>query len=306
MRVFAQVITVSLCVVSSSAYALTYPLTDSQVVGEVITVSAKYEDTFAQLGRAHDIGAYAMELANPGVDIWIPGEGTPITIPSAFVFPDDTRKGIVVNLPELRLYYFDPEAGEVSTFPLGIGKDGWSTPADQVARITEKTANPTWVVPASILAEHAEEGTPIPGLVDGRHVPPGDFNPLGAYRLRLSIPGILLHGTNAPIGVGRQVTHGCMRLFPEDIETLFNMVEVGTPVYVLNDPIKLGWREKELYLEVHPSLPSHPLTTEQRKVLLVDKLEAALQGKNATVNWRAVHEVSKQQNGVAMVIATVE
>ncbi|HLF66612.1 MAG TPA: L,D-transpeptidase family protein [Gammaproteobacteria bacterium] len=305
MRGFSHFIALCALVISSNVYALTYPLTDSQVVGGVTTVTAKHEDTFAQLGRQYNIGADALERANPGLDIWIPGEGTAITIPSAFVLPDNTRKGIVVNLPELRLYYFNPEVGEVSTFPLGIGKDGWSTPTNEIARVTEKTANPTWVVPTSILAEHAELGTPIPGLVDGRHVPPGDFNPLGKYRLRLSIPSILLHGTNAPIGVGRQVTHGCMRLFPEDIESLFNMVSVGTPVYILNDPIKMGWKGDELYLEVHPSLSSHPLTVEQRKVLLVDKLHTALQDKNATVNWSLVYKVVQQQSGVATLIATL-
>jgi L,D-transpeptidase ErfK/SrfK len=299
---FAQLLGIFTLGASFSAFGLTYPLTDSEVVGEVLHIQAKYEDTFAQLGRKYNIGAYALERANPDVDIWMPGAGTPLVIPSAFVLPNDTRNGIVVNLPELRLYYFDPKSGQVSTFPIGAGKEGWSTPST-FATVTEKTANPTWVVPASILAEHEASGDPIPGLMKadwGSYVPPGDLNPLGAYRLRLSIPGYLLHGTNSPIGVGRQVTHGCMRLFPEDIESLFNMVSVGTPVYIVNEPIKLGWRGNELYLEVHKATTE--LTENQRKVMLVDQIDQALHGKNVDVDWNLIHKIMKQQNGIAQVI----
>ncbi len=302
MRVLFKWLVLFTAGVFSNAYALTYPLhSNTEVVGEVITHKAVYEDTFPQLGRKYNIGAYALERANPNVDMWIPGKGTKITIPSAFILPPEYRNGIVINLPELRVYYFDPKNQQVHTYPIGIGKDGWSTPLTQ-GKITEKTANPTWVVPASILAEHEASGDPIPGLVHPGVVPPGELNPLGKYRLRTSIPGYLIHGTNAPIGVGRRVTHGCVRLYPEDIESLFGLVGVGTPLYFVNDPIKLGWKNNELYLEVHQELKEHITTENQRKVALVDKIEKAVAGKNVHIDWTLVNNMMRQQNGVAQVI----
>jgi L,D-transpeptidase ErfK/SrfK len=301
MRALIKLLIIFLASAYSCAFALTFPIhQDTEVVGEVITFKAKYEDTFAHYARTYDMGAYALERANPGVDEWIPGEGTKITIPSAFILPPETRQGIVINLPELRLYYYDQKNGQVSTYPIGIGKAGWSTPVT-TGKVTDKTENPTWVVPASILAEHKVSGEPIPGLVGGA-VPPGEHNPLGKYRLRLSIPGYLIHGTNSPIGVGRRVTHGCVRMFPVDVEELFNKVPVGTPVLIVNDPIKLGWKNNELYLEVHQSLEEHPLNTNQRKVLLVDKLEKALAGKQVNLNWDLIHNMMTQQSGVAQMI----
>lgn len=305
MRALIKIITLLMVSATySSAYALTFPFhNNTEVVGEVKTIKAKHEDTFAYYGRTYDIGAYAMLRANPGVDEWIPGKGQKITIPSAFVIPDDARNGIVINLPELRLYYFDPASQQLHTYPIGIGREDWHTPLTQ-AKVTEKTENPTWVVPASILAEHEASGEPIPGLVGGV-VPPGADNPLGSYRLRLSIPGYLLHGTNSSIGVGRRVTHGCIRLFPSDIEELFHMVHVGTPVTIINEPIKLGWRDQALYLEVHPSLKEWELNTNQRKVLLVDKIDEALAGKHAHINWDLVNSMMHEQSGVPQVISKV-
>lgn len=305
MRVLSKGLLILAASITPCAYALTFPMgPNSEVVGEPITFPAKYEDTFAEYGRTYDMGAYELQQANPGVDEWIPGEGTKITIPNVFILPPETRTGIVINLPELRLYYFHPNGTQVSTFPIGIGKEGWSTPLT-TGKVTEKTANPTWVVPASILEEHKISGEPIPGLVNGTHVPPGKENPLGAYRLRLSIPGYLLHGTNSPIGVGRRVTHGCVRLFPADIEQLFNLVSVGTQVTIVHDPIKLGWRNDELYLEVHPTLEEHPISDHERKVQLIDKMEQAIGDKQAYINWDLVHNMMVAQTGVAQPIASI-
>lgn len=304
MRVLSKGLLILAASITPCAYALTFSMgPNTEVVGEPITFPAKYEDTFAEYGRTYDMGAYELQQANPGVDEWIPGEGTKITIPNVFILPPETRTGIVINLPELRLYYFHPNGTQVSTFPIGIGKEGWSTPLT-TGKVTEKTANPTWVVPASILEEHKVSGEPIPGLVNGTHVPPGKENPLGAYRLRLSIPGYLLHGTNSPIGVGRRVTHGCVRLFPADIEQLFNLVSVGTQVTIVHDPIKLGWRNGDLYLEVHPTLEEHPMHANERKVNLIDKMEKMLGSTQAHIDWDLVHNMMTAQTGVAQVIAT--
>jgi L,D-transpeptidase ErfK/SrfK len=293
-------------IITAGAYyqaaAATYQIEDnSELVGEVITFPAKYEDTFAEYGRQYHVGAYQLARANPGVDEWIPGEDTAITIPSQYILPPETRNGIVINLAELRLYYFD-NVGQVHTYPVGVGKTGWSTPS-AYAVVTEKTANPTWVVPKSILAEHEASGDPIPGLQVaewGSYVRPGEHNPLGKYRLRLSLPNYLIHGTNSPIGVGRAVTHGCVRLYPDDIEALFQMVPVNTGVYITNEPIKAGWKQDELYLQVHPALDTK--TLDEYKVVLMKALEQPLMNKEADIDWGLVHEMLNARTGVVQKI----
>lgn len=237
--------------------ALTYPLPPSgtDVVGEVEIVEAKDEDTLLSLGRRHGIGYEEMRRANPDVDVWLPGEGTEVVIPSQFILPDAEREGIVVNLAEMRLYYFPDEdsdnAGMVETYPISVGRMDWSTPLGE-SRITEKTENPYWFPPESILTERREQGRPLPEAV-----PPGPDNPLGRHKLRLDIPGgaYLIHGTNEPRGIGMRATHGCIRMFPEDVESLYERLPSGSKVRIVNQPVKAGWLDEELLVEVHPVLP---------------------------------------------------
>ncbi len=299
MHSFAKLLIILAASTYSSAYALTFPVTpNNDVVGKVITFPAKYEDTFAHYGREYDMGAYSLERANPGVDPWIPGRGTQITIPAATILPQGARNGIVINLPELRLFYFD-NAHQVTVYPVGIGRAGWETPLISGATVTAKAKDPIWTVPKSILAEHEALGKPISPVVM-----PGKDNPLGNHAMRLSLPGYLIHGTNSSIGVGRRVTHGCIRLFPNDIEALFSVVPVGTTVHIINEPIKAGWNGNELYLEVHPTLEEYVMTPEQSKVSLVNILEREIQGRRANIDWNLVHKMMIQQTGVPQVIGT--
>jgi L,D-transpeptidase ErfK/SrfK len=225
---------------------------DTDVVGEIQVIRARYEDTFVDIARAYDLGYDELVDANPGVDPWLPGEGTRIVLPTQFVLPDGPRTGIVLNLAAKRLFYFPkPAAGEpavVITHPVGIGREGWQTPLG-TTKVVAKTKDPVWVVPPSIRKEHAAQGNPLPA-----RVPPGPDNPLGRHALRLGFPSYLIHGTNKPSGIGMRVSHGCIQLFPEDIESLFGQVAVGTPVRIVNQPVLLGWRDGNLYLEVHPPL----------------------------------------------------
>jgi len=223
---------------------------DHDVIGEVQRITARHEDTFVRLGRQYGVGYEELKLANPNVDAWLPGEGTEIVIPTRFVLPRARREGIVVNVAELRLYYFPKdEPDKVYTYPISIGRLDWSTPIGKTT-VVGKVANPSWYPPESIRKEHAERGDILP-----RVVPPGPDNPLGKHALRLGLPGYLIHGTNKPSGVGMRVTHGCIRMFPEDIEALFTRVPVGTTVQIVNQPFKLGWNEEgALTLEVHPPL----------------------------------------------------
>lgn len=240
-----------------AAYSNTFELPPAgyDVVGEVQVVVARHEDTLLDIGREYGVGYEALRRANPGVDMWLPGEGTEVILPTQFVLPDVDREGIVVNVAEMRLYYFPPapegEAPVVETYAISVGRMDWSTPIGK-SNIVSKDANPTWIPPQSILDERAAQGRPLP-----RVVPPGPDNPLGRHRIRLDIPGgaYLIHGTNDPRGIGMRVTHGCIRMFPEDVESLFERVPVGTQVHIINQPVKAGWLEGDLYVEAHPVLP---------------------------------------------------
>ena len=222
------------------------------VIGAVSTVTARHEDTLVDIARRHGLGYEDIVRANPGVNVWLPGEGTEVVLPTRYVLPAGPRRGVILNLAEYRLYYFpeakDGETAYVMTYPISIGRMDWETPLGKTSVIS-KVRNPSWYVPKSVLAEHEADGRPLP-----RIVPPGPDNPLGEYAMRLGLPGYLIHGTNRPAGVGMRVTHGCVRMFPEDIEYLFPKIDVSTAVRIINEPVKMGWDGDQLVMEVHPIL----------------------------------------------------
>lgn len=230
------------------------PPEGQDVVGALGSVRATADDTLLDIARRHGLGYEDIVRANPGVDTWIPGEGTEVTLPTRFVLPPGPREGVVLNLAEYRLYYYPkPKAGEpamVMTYPISIGRMDWATPLGRT-RVIAKARNPAWYPPESIRKEHAEMGDPLP-----RIVPPGPKNPLGDRAMRLGIPGYLIHGTNRPAGVGMRVTHGCIRMFPEDIRFLFDRIPVDTVVRIINEPVKVGWDGDSLVVEAHRVLES--------------------------------------------------
>jgi len=232
------------------------PPEGQDVVGALTVVTARADDTLLDIARRHGLGYEDIVRANPDVDTWLPGEGTAVTLPTRYVLPHGPRNGVVLNLAEYRLYYYPiPEAGQpavVMTYPISIGRMDWETPLGRTT-IISKVRNPAWYPPESIRAEHAADGDPLP-----RIVPPGPQNPLGQYAMRLGLPGYLIHGTNRPAGVGMRVTHGCIRMFPEDIDYLFGRVDVSTAVRIINEPVKMGWDGDELVVEVHQTLEESP------------------------------------------------
>ncbi len=262
---------------AAPAMAATFelPADGIDVVGSGATVIAEQQDTLLDIARAHGFGYEDMLRANPGVNVWLPGAGTEVVLPGRFVLPAVPREGIVVNIAEYRMYYYPParngEPRVVMTFPISIGRQDWATPIG-VTRVVEKTVNPSWYPPQSVLDEHEADGRPLP-----RIVPPGPDNPLGSRRMRLNLPGYLIHGTNRPAGVGMRVTHGCLRMFPEDIEFLFERVPVGTPVRIINEPVKIGWDGDSLLMEVHPVLAAGAVATTDVPVpaSTVDPVDAA-------------------------------
>jgi len=244
------------CVRLATAEVYDLPPEGSDVIGAVTTIAARADDTLVDIARQHGLGYEDIVIANPDVDVWLPGEGTTVVLPTRYVLPPGPRRGVVLNLPEYRMYYYPParngERPVVMTFPISIGRMDWETPLGST-RVISKARNPTWYPPASVRAEHEAEGRPLP-----RIVPPGPDNPLGSFAMRLDLPGYLIHGTNRPAGVGMRVTHGCIRMFPEDIEYVFEHIGIDTPVRIINEPLKLGWDGDELLLEVHRTLTSPP------------------------------------------------
>lgn len=290
----------ALALIPCGASALTYPIPQhGDVVGEVKVIRADHNDTFVDLARKYDVGYYEIVDANPGVDPWIPGAGTRVVIPTKFILPPGNRDGIIINLAELRLYYFDRKNNTVSTHPVGIGSEYWPTPTMQNERIISKEKDPTWRVPPSIMREHANAGQPIPAVWG-----PGPNNPLGAYAMRTSKPSILIHGTDTPVGIGRRVTHGCVRMFPEDIEELYYKVPVGTKLQVIHQPIKAGWDDGKLYLELHKPLSGY----HSSKADIDPTIQKALNARSgrASVDWDSVKQITRSHVGVPQQIGELE
>lgn len=224
----------------------------TRLVGRIQKVVASDEDTFPDLARRFNLGYEELVAANPGIDPWLPGEGTEVVLPTAHVLPDGPREGVVINVAALRLWWFgEPESDgrqTVITHPIGIGRVGWSTPLAETT-VVSKSTDPTWYPPASVRKEHAEAGDPLPGVV-----PPGPENPLGRHAIYLALPSYLVHGTNKPWGVGMRVSHGCIRLYPEDIAALYDHVGRGMKVRIVDQPWLAAWADGELYFEAHAPL----------------------------------------------------
>lgn len=284
----------------SVALELPLPPEGEDIVGEIQVIKAKYEDTFAALGETHDLGYLELVAANPGVDPWLPGEGTDIILPTRFILPPGPREGIVINLAEYRLYYYPEGQSVVHTYPLGIGREGWGSPVGNT-RISAMTSNPAWYPPQSIRDEHAADGDPLP-----RVVPPGPDNPLGPYKMTLAMPGYLIHGSNKKFGIGMRVSHGCFRMLNHNVLELAGRVKVGTPVRIIDEPYKFGVSQGKVYLEAHT-----PLQEENQHMTLMDKhavvintlLDAEHDASALRLDWEMVREVIAGEDGLPIQIA---
>ena len=253
--------------IDSNTFVLTSDL--QTVIGEPQIVFAGADDTFSDLARTYGLGYDDIVDANPEIDPWLPGEGTPILLPTQYVLPNSPKRGVILNIATKRLFYFpEVEQGEqqqVLTYPIGIGRVGWETPLGDTTVIA-KARNPSWWVPASVRKEHAEMGDPLPSVV-----PPGPDNPLGTRVLKLDMPGYLIHGTNQPYGVGMRVSHGCVRLYPENIEFLYSLIDVGESVTIMNEPYQIGSKDGVLYFEAHVPLEDDSIAPGERLRALLDE-----------------------------------
>lgn len=291
-------LTLSATLVQAATFSL--PPEGEALIGKVQETHVREGETLLDIARRYSVGLVELENANPGVDPWLPKAGQKVVIPSQYLLPNTPREGIVVNLPELRLYYYPPaKPGAqrmVITYPLGIGSEGRAIPLAKT-KIIEKKVDPVWVVPESIRAEHAAEGEFLPKLV-----PPGPDNPLGRYALRLGLTSYLIHSTNRPYSVGMRVSHGCLRMYPEDIENLFPQIPVGTPVHIIDQPYKVGWHNGELYLESHPPMVEAGHTPESNLTPMVATVTGVVSMRLDDRAWQLASEIATRRTGIPVKI----
>jgi L,D-transpeptidase ErfK/SrfK len=274
------------------------------VVGTVVITVASHDDTLPDIARRFNVGYEEIVRANPGVDPWLPGAGREIVVPTAFVLPNAPLEGLVVNIAAMRLYYYPPvpkgAPRVVITHPIGVGKIGWSTP-EGVTRVVSRQKDPVWTPPASVRKEHLENGDPLP-----LHVPAGPDNPLGAHLFRLSWPSYLIHGTNKPYGVGMRSSHGCLRLYPEDIAALFDVIPIGTAVRVVNQPTVLGSRSGAVWVQSFGRLEdARPVAADRRPngSSVQAEFSRRFDSRGLSIDWNRVARESRVASGIPVPVS---
>ena len=301
MRLFYTFLVTIITASQSQADIFTLPPADVDVIGQMSTITASSNDTLLDIARRYDLGQNEILLANPSVDRWLPEDNAVVVLPNRFILPNVERTGMVLNLPEMRLYYFpEPAAGEtpvVITHPISVGRMDWETPLGKTSIINKKK-DPDWRPPQSLKDEAIAEGNePLPDIVKA-----GPDNPLGRYAMRLGIPGYLIHSTNKPYGVGMRVTHGCLRMYPEDIERLFADIPVGTTVHLVNQPIKLGWLAGSLFVELHPPLDEDRDKYTNYMQSVLDAIAEFTAPDEINLNGRALWEAIEHQDGIPVAV----
>jgi L,D-transpeptidase ErfK/SrfK len=273
----------------------------SDIVGYVQKTIIGKDDTLPDIARRFDVGYEEILTANPGVDPWLPGVGREVVVPTQFILPAAPHEGVVVNVAAMRIFYYPPhkkgQPETVYTHPIGIGKVGWKTP-EGTTKIVSRQKDPVWVVPKSVREEHQENGEQLPA-----RVPAGPDNPLGQYEFRLGWPSYLIHGTNKPYGVGMRSSHGCMRLYPEDIAVFFDLIPIGTKVTVVNQPYLFGWRDGTLYMQAYTVMEDDSRNwAKDRKRLLAKLLHPQQRDKIAQhddeIDWQRVGDLAHTPRAV--------
>ncbi len=304
-------IILTVVIASSITHALgeSFPLPpeDVDLIGSLSLYDAKPGEFPVDIAREEGVGQDELLTANPTLSRWIPidaNSSKQVLLPTRFILPAQERHGMVINLAEKRLYYY-PEvenllrASMVLSYPVSIGQQDWSTPLTNTSIIRRQT-NPSWYPPASIKLEAAQRGIELPDVVA-----PGPDNPLGNHAIYLDIPGYLIHGTSKPNDIGRRVTHGCIRMYPDDIEYLYSRISMGTSVRIIHEPIKVGWHAGKLYLEVHTPLSEMNMSDDELYHHAIDLVKAALQERPVTsVQSRTIRRLVEEKSGVPYALNT--
>lgn len=285
-----------------NAYATTYKLPaksgDSVVASssnDIASIKVDHDQTLLDVARHFNLGQTEIVTLNPKLDRWLIKKGTVVRLPNRRILPDTPHQGITLNIAEYRMYYYPAnQPGIVKSYAHGIGRQDWKTPLGRTT-IIKKVKDPAWHPPESIRREHAANGDPLPAIV-----PPGPNNPLGAYALYLNLPGdYRIHGTDVAkiYGIGMQITHGCVRMYPEDIQALYNSVPIGTPVFIVKQPIKVGWLSNTLYVEAHPDLEGEEKTQDQRYAIALALIQKANKGELPEFDQLALNNALKDLDG---------
>ena len=284
---------------AASAAEYTLAVDGDRAIGQIGYATVWDRDTLSAMARSHGLGFEEIRLANPGIDPWLPVAGAVVTLPTEHMLPIAPRQGVVINVAEYRLYYFGEQTGAtqtLATFPISICRQDWLTPVGR-ATVVQKRENPTWFPPKSVIAEHAARGDFL-----AASVPPGPDNPLGEHSLRLSIPGYLIHGTNKPSGVGMQVTHGCVRLYPENIAWLFPRVPIGTPVTIVNQPYKFAYIGDELFFQAYPSLEPEDDAYARSMTRVMEIFVQVADSSNTKIDWDRIEEAYQNPTGMPVLV----
>lgn len=281
---------------TGQALAATY---DKDYVGEMEMYTAEYEDTLVHLARWNNLGFVEMMAANPELDPWIPGANARVILPKQHLLPNAPREGIVINLPEMHIFYYPKDGGAPEVHSIGIGREGLNTPLGKTS-VVRKKEGPTWRPTERMKREDPS----LPNVV-----PPGPENPLGTHALYLGFPQYAIHGTNKPYGIGRRISSGCIRMYPETIKELYYKIPVGTPVRIVDQPVKVGWIGDKMYIEVHPTqdqaiqvekladLSSYEITADDMKLVL-EKAGAHVD----KIDWENVRNAAKERSGYPVAI----
>lgn len=297
-----NLVAIALLFCSFKSYALVFnlPKDGSRIVGAPTNTFVKDNEDFSDVAQRFDLGYYELFEANPGVDADDPMPNTALVIPTEYILPQELHNNIVINLPEMRLYFQPKGENKVYIFPVGIGKEDWVTPVGKYT-VTEKLVDPKWVVPTSIYKFRQKIGDSVP-----RVVMPGPDNPLGKFALRLSSKDyILIHGTNAPEGVGRRSSAGCIRLYPKDIDILFHKVAVHTPVVIVNNPYKIVWKNSKIYLEAHMPLLEQRIHMDADISPAQKIVENADPKHKAVIDWSRVKQIAEEHVVVPQIVGRI-
>ena len=295
MKKLGNIFLSSLLLVSTQTMALTYliPATNQALIGELQYGSAQPNDTVVTMAERYDVGFNEMENANPHLNMVQGfGTGTVLKIPSQHLLPEQGRKGIVVNLPEMRMYYYPEGTNEVRTYPIGIGKIGKTIPIAKTT-ITRKTMNPTWIPTPSIREFNLEQGVILP-----RIMPPGPDNPLGKYGIYMGIPTYLIHSTIFPESIGRRASFGCVRMYESDIKEFFPAMKKGIPVIIINASVKTGWQNDRLYMEAYKPLEEHVAEPDASLPGMVHMIIDQTKDQKTLIDWQLVSYINKERDGM--------
>lgn len=294
-----------LLTVVGNIYAATYNLPEingdrvvASSTGDTVTITVDHDQTLLDIARHFNLGQTEIVTLNPNLDRWLIKKNTVVRLPNRRILPDSPHEGITLNIAEYRMYYYPAnQPGTVRSYAHGVGRQDWQTPLGRTT-VSKKVKDPSWHPPESIRREHAANGDPLPVVV-----PPGPNNPLGAYALYLNLPGdYRIHGTDIDkiFGIGMQITHGCVRMYPEDIEALYNSIPVGTSVYIVKQPVKVGWLNNTLYVEAHPDLEGEEKSADDRYAVALALIQKANNGELPEFDQIALNKALKDLDGTPM------